>query len=109
MFTFQVTPEILAAFVAGSLSLTFDYFPGLARWYDGLIDSRKKQIMAGLLILSVIVVFAGTCLGWFITNLSCEVRNATDFIYTLLITVAINQTLHKLTKPSVEFKSKMFA
>jgi len=108
MFTFEITSGVLIAFVAALLALAFDYFPGLAKWYDAKDASAKKQIMAGLLVGAVALVFAGTCLSWIVTNLVCEPKSLITLIYELLIAVSVNQGLHAVSKPSAAFKRRMF-
>lgn len=108
MFNFDITSGVLIAFVAALLALAFDYFPGLAKWFDGKNDSAKKQIMAGLLVAVAVLAFAGTCLGWFASNLICEPKTIIDLVYQLLIAVSVNQGLHIASKPSAAFKKRMF-
>lgn len=108
MFNFNITPEILIAFVAALLALAFDYFPGLAKWYDAKDASAKKQIMASLLISVAVIVFVGTCLSWFVSNLTCEPKTIVTLIYALLIAVSVNQGMHAVSKPSAAFKRRMF-
>jgi len=109
MFEFEITSGVLIAFVAALLALAFDYFPGLAKWYDAKDASAKKQIMAGLLVGTAALVFAGTCLSWIVTNLVCEPKSLITLIYELLIAVSVNQGLHAVSKPSAAFKRRMFA
>lgn len=108
MFTFEITSGVLIAFVAALLALAFDYFPGLAKWYDAKDAATKKQIMGGLLIGVAVVAFAGTCLSWFASNLVCEPKSLITLVYELLIAVSVNQALHTITKPTEAYKAWMF-
>jgi hypothetical protein len=107
MYKFTVSPEIILAFVAALLALVFDYLPSVAKWYDAKTDSSKKLIMLGLLVLAAGVVFAGSCYGWFVTNLVCEPKSILDLLYGLVLSIATNQGVHSLTKPSDSQKIAM--
>lgn len=107
MFTFEITSGVLIAFAAALLALAFDYFPWLWQWYDAKDTSVKKQIMAGLLIGLAALAFAGTCLGWFASNLVCEPKTLAGIVYELLIAVSVNQGLHFASKPSSALKTRM--
>ena len=108
MFEFNVTSAVLMAFIAAILALVFDYFPGLAGWFNGLAQSNKKLFMAGLLIVAAVIVFLGSCYGWFVTNLVCEAKTIITLIYELVIAVSVNQGVHFLSKPSATLKARMF-
>lgn len=102
MFDVTLTPELLIVIVSGLLAFVFEYFPKLKDWYDAQSEAAKKQIMLGLLVLTVAVVFAGSCFGLFNTGRTCEVKTALDFLVMVFVAIGVNQGVHKLTKKSAE-------
>jgi len=108
MYEFTVTPELLLALIAGLLALVFDYFPGVAKWFDALAVEAKRQLNAGLVIGAAALIFAGTCFGLFITNLICTVKGSLDLLYIVFLAVTVNQGVHLLLKPTKAFKARMF-
>lgn len=108
MYEFTVTPEFILMILAGLLAVAFDYFPGLAKWFDGLGEAAKKQLNAGIVILIAAVLFAGSCWGLFSTNLVCDTKGALDFLYIVFLALTVNQGLHLAFKPTKAFQAKMF-
>ncbi len=109
MYEFTVTPEFLLVIVAGALALIFDYFPGIATWYDGLSVAAKRQLTAGLVVGVAAIIFAGQCFAIFITNLVCTAKGAFDLLYIVFLAVGVNQGVHALFKPTPTFKQRMFS
>lgn len=99
-----ITPAFLTVFVAGIISLLFNYFPYLAGWYDKFSEIAKQQIMGALMILTIVVIFIGKCYGLFETNLICSTQGAFDALYNLFLAIGVNQGVHTMTKPSTAFK-----
>lgn len=108
MFELNVTPEFLLIVVAGLLALVFDYFPGIAQWFDGLSTAAKRQVNALLIIGVAAVLFAGTCFVLFVTNLVCTAKGALDLLYIVFLAAGVNQGVHSLFKPTQEFKARLF-
>ena len=108
MYEFSVTPDFLLVLVAGVLALVFDYFPGVAKWFDALAVDAKRQLNAGLVIGAAALIFAGTCFGLFITNLICSVKGGFDTLYIVFLAITVNQGVHLLLKPSKALKVRMF-
>jgi len=67
----EVSPNTIIAFLAVAMSLFFDYFPGVAQWYEKLSESNKKLIALGLAVAVVVIAFALTCANVFSTSLVC--------------------------------------
>lgn len=109
MYEFSVTPEFLLVLVAGLLALVFDYFPVVAKWFDGLEPSEKRLLNAGLVAGFAAVIFAGQCMGWFITNLICTVKGLLDLLYIVFLAISVNQGVHFGFRPSAAFKAKYFS
>lgn len=108
MYEFNVTPELLLIVVAGLLALVFDYFPGIAQWFDALSNAAKRQLNAGLVLGAAVVMFIGTCLALFTTNLVCTTKGTFDLLYIVFLAVGVNQGVHALFKPTPEFKARLF-
>ena len=58
-----MTPEQLVQLVAVLLSLLVAYIPGFSKWFDELSLSKKLLLQAGLLALTVAVMYGLSCLG----------------------------------------------
>ncbi len=99
MFNIHVTPELLVAIFAALIAIAFDWFPGLANWYNPLSELKKKQIMAGVLIVVVVFIYAGTCWGIFSTGLSCTQTDLVALLNMVWVAVVVNQSFHALLKP----------
>lgn len=98
MFSLLVTPEFLAFLLAGLAAIVFDWFPGLAAWFDGLSVLKKKQLMAAVLALIVASMYGLGCAG--VLTLACTKQQIVDLVPVWLIAAGINQGIHQLTKPS---------
>lgn len=108
MYTFSVTPELLIVLIAGLLALVFDYFPLVAKWFDGLEVAAKRQLNAGLVLLIAIGIFVGDCYGLFATNLICTIKGGFDTLYIVFLAITVNQGVHTATKPTEAVKAKIF-
>jgi len=109
MYTFTVSAEFLLTLVAAVLALVFDYFPGIAGWFDGLAAVVKRQVVAGLIIGFALVIFASQCLAVFVTNLVCDTKGFLDLLQIIFLAITVNQGVHMLLKPTHAFKTRMFA
>ncbi len=108
MYEFNVSPEMLIALIAGLLALVFDYFPGIAKWFDALKVEAKRQLNAVLIFTCTGLIFAGTCYGLFVTNLVCSLKGGFDALYIVFLAITVNQGVHLLLKPSKALKARMF-
>ena len=64
LFNLALTPEALSILLAGLLAILFDWFPGLAAWFDGLSRLKKTAGHAG-----VVGPGGGGCLCGFVSGL----------------------------------------
>lgn len=108
MYTFDVTPLLLVTLVAGALALGFDYFPGVAKWFDGLTVEAKRLVNAISVITFAAIIFGGQCFNIFVTNLVCNVRGSFDLLYIIFLAVTVNQGVHLALRPTPRFKALMF-
>ncbi|HEY3310567.1 MAG TPA: hypothetical protein VGK00_02900 [Anaerolineales bacterium] len=100
LFHLALTPESLSMLLGGLLALLFDWFPGLAPWFDRLSRLKKQQLMVVLLGLVAAGIFAGSCRGWFDTGLTCERASLPLLVEYILTAAAVNQAVHLLAKPA---------
>ena len=54
----DITSVVVIAIVSAVLAIVFDWFPGIAAWFNGLAEGIKKLIMTGLLVVICAVLFA---------------------------------------------------
>jgi hypothetical protein len=108
MYPFDVTPGLLVTLVAGALALLFDYFPGIAKWFDALDVATKRLVNAGGVTGFALVLFLGQCFAIFVTNLVCSVAGSFDLLYIVFLAISVNQGVHLALKPTARFKARMF-
>ena len=105
MFELQITPELLVSIVAVFLAVAFDWFPKLAPWYDTLSELKKKQLMGGLLLLTVAVIYGGLCINLFASVIyTCSQVSLAELVKVAFLAVMANQTFHALTKPTMAYR-----
>ena len=103
-----VNPDWALALYVAIASLLFDYFPGLAVTFDAMKVEVKRLITLGAAAVIVLGAFAGTCLGWWVTNLTCDVTSITKLLIDLVLAVAVMYGFHAGTKPSDSARASMF-
>ncbi len=108
MYTFDVTPLLLVTLFAGALALVFDYFPGVARWFEGLSTEAKRGVNAIGVIAVTAIIFAGQCFGIFLTNLVCSAAGSLDLLYIIFLAITVNQGVHLALKPTAWMKARLF-
>ena len=105
---FDVSATAILAVLAAGMALLFDYFPGLASWFDTLEPDKKKLIMLALSAVLGAGAFLGSCLGWFSTNLMCTLTSAWTLALDVFVTVSASYVFHQATKPSESLKKAMW-
>jgi pilus assembly protein Flp/PilA len=101
MFELSITPELLVSIVAVILAVAFDWFPKLAPWYDTLSELKKKQLMGGLLFVTVGAVYGGICVNLFSSaSYSCTQVSLAELVKVAFLAIMANQAVHALTKPT---------
>lgn len=99
LFRLALTPESLAVILGGLLAALFDWFPGLAGWFETQSRLRKRLLMIALLAAAVGVIFAGSCRGLFETGLACSRESLPLLLEYILAAAGANQAVHLLAKP----------
>ena len=88
-----MTTETLSAAAGLALSLAASYLPRFSPWYAALDGLRKRQVMAGLLVLSTLVLLAAQCaLVW-----ACYTANAETALRALFAALVVNQAAYLMT------------
>lgn len=88
---FELTPELLAGIVAVVISLAMNYIPKLNTWFAGLATAAKSGIMALLLAITSVVIYGGGCLGWFMSNITCDQSGIFKLVSIFIAALIANQ------------------
>ena len=88
---FLPNPDNIISVAAVILSVLFAYTPKLSDWYYSLDGTKKRLIMLGVLIVTVLLVFGGACMG-IVTGIACDKPSAMQLVQALLIAIVLNQS-----------------
>lgn len=100
----NLSPQEVIVIALAAISLLLDYAPGLKEKFDKSSQYTKKVITLVVSIGLTALFFVGQCLGWFVTNLICSPYTILDFIYSVVIAVAVMYGFHKASKPVTQTK-----
>jgi hypothetical protein len=96
-----ITPEILSMVTGAVLSLVFSYVPGLNAWF-----AKKEKETQQLYMLGLMIIVAGAAFGLACGNvlydlfgvvLTCDRAGALTVVKALLLAIAGNQTVYRIT------------
>lgn len=104
MPSFELSPDLLAAIAGAVLSLIFSFTPGLSTWFAGLLPEIKRLIMLGLLLVSTAVIYAGTCVGIFVTDITCDQAGILRLVWMLIAAVMANQSTYAITPQTTKVR-----
>lgn len=98
-----MTPETLALFAGSLLSILFSVVPILKPWYEGLTGLSKRLVMAGVLLLASVVIYAAACLSFLNiilpgASITCTEEGIWSLAQVFLLAVVANQATFILTK-----------
>ena len=82
-----MTAEQLSVLAGSILSLVFSYVPGVAPWYAKQVPTRKRGIMALLLVLVSVRVMLYDCQG----NAACLAADWPKAVSVLFAALVSNQ------------------
>ena len=88
--------EQLAAVAGLVLSLAFSYVPGLSDWYGALEATRKRLVMAGLLLVVTVGVFGFSC-GGLANIVTCDKAGAWALVNAFIAALVANQATYQIT------------
>ena len=78
--------------IAGAiLAGLFSYVPKLADWYKTKDETFQRLFMAGLLLLSTVVVGIFACTEWFPVNVVCDKPGLTGLFVAFVFAIMANQ------------------
>lgn len=91
-----ITPEWLALVAGAVLSLLFSYVPGLSNWYAALDGTRKRLLMAGLLLVVAAGAFGLGCAG-VLAGVDCSRNGAINIVYAYILALMANQSTYAIS------------
>jgi uncharacterized membrane protein len=94
-----MTAETLALIVGAILSLAFAYIPGLRTKYEALSSEMKAAIMAGIMLIVTITIYAMACasvLNLFGVEVACTKEGAAELLKILISALMANQASYLL-------------
>lgn len=83
--------DTLASLGAIVLSLGFAYVPKLKDWYSALESTQKAGLMAVLLIVLSIAIFAASCGQVIQVGITCDKQGAVGLVQILVSALIANQ------------------
>ena len=92
-----MTIELLSQLAGAALSLAMAYIPGLAEWYAGKDGPTKARIMAGLLVVVSVAIFALACahlIADFGLAVTCDRASAVALVKILIAALIANQAAY---------------
>jgi hypothetical protein len=106
-----LSPEAVAAVLAGLLSLAFTLIPGLNAKFAALEPDVKRAIMAGLSALIAVVIYVLSCTPDLLPNFpfSCPVGGVWQLITIIFLAVTVNQGVFAATPQPRAVKDAKFA
>jgi uncharacterized membrane protein len=96
-----ISPEMLSMVTGAVLSLVFSYVPGLNAWF-----AKKEKETQQLYMLGLMIIVAGAAFGLACGNvlydlfgvvLNCDRAGALTVVKALLLAIAGNQTVYRIT------------
>lgn len=99
-----MTPETIASLAGLIISVIFSYFPILRVKYAALSEELKSVIMIALMILAGFAAWGAGCIGWVETNLACDVSSVQKLIWLILVAIATNQGVHRISPQTNDVK-----
>lgn len=91
-----MSAEQLAAIAGVVLSLIFSYIPGISDWYGALESTQKRLVMAVLLLVVAVGVFAGSC-GGILATVTCDKAGALGLVSALIAALVANQATYQIS------------
>lgn len=96
-----MTAELLSAIAGVLLSLAFSYLPGISDWFDKLNPTRKRLVMAGLLVVAAVGTFGLSCAG-VINDAACTQAGAWALASTFITALVANQATYSISPRKAE-------
>jgi hypothetical protein len=93
----NVTSAAIAGIAGALISLILSYFPGLNTKFAALPKESQQLIMAGLMLLTTVVVMALGCYKIVQIDLTCDQAGWVQAIWMFLTAIMANQATFKLS------------
>jgi len=92
----MITAEQLAASAGVILSLALSYVPKLSDWYGGLDATKKRLIMAALLLVSAVGALGLSC-AEVIDVIECTTFGAVELVKVFVAALVVNQATYMIS------------
>jgi putative flippase GtrA len=95
-----MSPELLSSIAGIVLSLVFSYVPGLNVRFATLRQEIKRLVMAGLLLLTSVIVFGLGCTSWGAAwgiAVTCDQAGVQTLIASFVAALIANQAAYSIT------------
>jgi len=83
------------------LSLGFSFIPGLSTWYEKLDGTQKRSVMAAVLVVTAIAIFALSCAS-VLTVVTCDRAGGWQMVEIFFTALVVNQSTHRITPKAAE-------
>lgn len=102
-----LTPEAVAAVLAGLLSLVFTLVPGLNSKFAALADDVKRAVQAGLSALIAVAIYFIACTPALSAGFpfACPTGGLWELVMTIFLAVTVNQGVFAGTPRPAAVKS----
>ncbi len=89
----QLSPEAVAAVLAGIVSLAFTFIPGLNAKFAALADDVKRAIMGGLSALIAVAIYLIACTPALSAGFpfACPTGGVWELVMIVFLAVTVNQ------------------
>jgi hypothetical protein len=102
----KLTPDILVIIAGAVLSISLSKVKAWNEEFAGLPSEQKVWINIGLCVLMAVLIFLGTCTGWFvIPGIMCTVKGAESLILIIFFAAGGNQLAYLATPESDAVKA----
>jgi len=91
-----LSSEFLASVAGIALSLGFSYIPGLREWFESLDGVYKRVIMAGMLLVVSVAIYALACAG-VVGGVTCDQPGLIALVQAFISALVANQATYTLT------------
>lgn len=92
-----MTTEQIITLAGALLAILFEYFPGLAGWFEGKGKAYKRLLMLASMALIVGAGFALSCYGRS-SAFTCDNNGIWNALTAFVLALAANQGTHLLIK-----------
>jgi hypothetical protein len=110
----NMSAEKVVMVAAAVMSIIFNYFPIVAKWYEEKSGTQKRQIMGAWLLIVTAGIFAISCVPALIDLatqfdivVECSTESAYQLIYLYLLAITANQAVWLLSPKTKKVTSEV--